>query len=142
MECFFISQKIDILLSDLSYRGMLHSVEEDIEKKGFSFHPFRKSVTVTGRLIEKIKGRVGETPIIAFSVDNTWPYSEAFRQIFRSHNILFIEDIHEAIRKKGREGFSLLDGTHWSPIGHRIGGTVLAERLRQNGYGENRGLRQ
>jgi len=128
---YSLGYSLDRLLADLSHRGFLHTVEDDIETKGIEFDNFKKSVTVTNTLIKKIKEKAGQVPIVAFTVNDYKNYLEQFRRIFQENNIEFIEEVPEKINSEKIKGVKvyLEKQTHWNEAGDRICGEFLSERL-------------
>jgi len=117
-------------------RHVRHTVERDIEAHGTDDEDFKKSVTVMDTLVEKMKTRVGATPMVAFGVDDVPVYMEQFRAIFKRNDIEFIEDVPAQIRELESQGVNvrLEDKAHWNALGHSVCGEVLARELDKKGY--------
>ncbi len=115
--------------------GKIYTVENDIEKQGLNFGPYRESFEVTRQIIGRIKDRVGETPMVAFTVSEG-PSRDHFGKIFAQTGIPFIASIpdrivsEESIQGKLRLG----DGAHWNQKGHRVAGAALLQELVDNGF--------
>jgi lysophospholipase L1-like esterase len=133
---YSLFNRMDRLCSILARKGLLHSVEKDISQKGIAFGNFKKAKIVTKTLIQKMKNRVGRTPIIAFPVSDKPIYLEQFRDIFKENNIEFIEDVPVVIKERETEGVNLRlkDKGHWNEVGQQICGEVLVKEMRQRGY--------
>jgi len=113
-------------------KGLLRSVENDIQEKELNFANFKNAVGITDRIIAKIKSRTSGTPLIAFPVDTNQPYFEQFRMIFKKNNIEFIEGVAKTIRQQESRGVNLrLKNGHFNEVGNQICGQVLAEALKQ-----------
>jgi hypothetical protein len=122
--------RVEQFAAVLAARGMVHTVEMDIERKGMEFAPFLASVGTTEALVERFKGRAGRVPIIAFLVDAKQPYLGAFERIFAQHGIQLVDDVERDISQAEEKGDLVrLDGEHWNVLGHRIAGEALARVL-------------
>ncbi|MCX5704072.1 MAG: GDSL-type esterase/lipase family protein, partial [Candidatus Omnitrophica bacterium] len=130
---YLLGHSLDRFLAELCKKGFLHSVDEDIIKKGMDFDNFKKAVNATDTLIKKMKERAGQVPIVAFTVNDHRNFLEQFRRIFQENGIEFIEDVPKEIRKKSIKGIKvyLEKQWHWSESGHRICGDLLSKRLQQ-----------
>ena len=128
---YAVSNRIHRLLDHLAQQGFLPSVEKVIERRGSDYKSFRKSIGVTDQIVKKLRERAGQTPIIAFTVDDRQPYLEQFRKIFSKYKIEFIERVPKAIRQaESQEAMVRIeDQAHWNKIGHRICAEVLTEKL-------------
>ncbi|MBU2540512.1 MAG: SGNH/GDSL hydrolase family protein [Candidatus Omnitrophica bacterium] len=133
---FYLSfNRIDRILAILAKKGLLHSVEEDISKKELDFVPFKRAVFTTNSIIAKMKQRVGNTPIVAFSVDNRQPYFKHFRRIFKKNNIEFIEAVPKLIGESEEKGLGLrLEepspfAGHFNGLGNRICAETLIKAM-------------
>ena len=121
----------DVFSAYLYTKGFIRSVEGDIVEKGIAFEGFRKAAAVTDTLIRKIKQRVKDVPIIAFSVNDGRCYFAQFQSVFRDNDIEFIEDVPHGILDKMCEGVqvTLDNDTHWNEAGHRVCGEILSEKI-------------
>jgi hypothetical protein len=130
---YFLNYRVERLLGKLARIGLLKTIESDIQKQGMSFSSFKKAVVVTDTIITKIKARIGDTPMVAFCVDDSQPYLEQFKLIFKKNNILFIEGVPEAVRQAQSDGIKvrLEDGSHFNENGNKICGDFLAKELGQ-----------
>jgi hypothetical protein len=128
---YFLNYRIERLLGKLAHRGLLKTIESDIQKQGMSFSSFKKSVVVTDTLIAKMKARIGNTPMVAFCIDDSQPYIEQFRLIFKKNNVLFIGGVPEAVRQAQSSGIKvrLEDGGHLNENGNKICGDFLVKEL-------------
>ncbi|OGW74632.1 MAG: hypothetical protein A2Z72_06210 [Omnitrophica bacterium RBG_13_46_9] len=129
-----MANRTERLLARLARRGFLQSVEKYIKEKGMKFNKFKRSVEVTDKLIGKVKARVGDTPIVVFSVGK----KERFRMISRKNNIVFLGDMGEkVVEEESKIGsMRLRDGTHWDEKAHLVCGKILAEELRKRDLGQ------
>lgn len=126
-----LSNYIESLCSILAKKGLLHTIENDIEEKGLALKEFRRSVDITNEIILKIKNRTASIPLIAFAVDDREPYLEQFKIIFKQNNIDFFTSIPRAIKQKEQQGINLrLKDGHWNGLGQRICAQLLAKKLK------------
>lgn len=129
---FVLSNRIEILCSILAKNGLLHTIENEIGKKGLALEDFRAAISITDEIIVRMKKRTGKARLIAFSVDDTEPYFQQFKNIFKQNNIEFFTDVPGLIRKKEKQGINLRirDG-HWNEAGQRICAEALTKSLKQ-----------
>lgn len=132
-----ITYEIDRLCSVLSRKGLLCSAEDRIKKEGTNFDDFEESVVVTGELMGKIKKRVGDVPIVVFSIGGE-PYLTHFRNIFADNKIEFIGGIEKIVREYEGKGYDVRigGGQHFNERGNRIVGETVAKELTRMGYGK------
>ena len=124
---YFVVSRIDRLRAVTA----TDSVEYDIEAQGSGHAGFRRAVQVTDQLMGRVRARVGNTPIVAFSCDNTEPYDAAFAAISAHHRIQYWSDvpgvIQEAVRKE--EDVQTPDD-HWNELGHKLVAEIVTKHLR------------
>lgn len=128
------------LLYSLAYRidnrngipKLENTIEITVETQGLNFKPFRDAVTVTEKILARVQERCGTIPLLTFNTDRREPYASAFSDICIRHGIIQIEEIPRAIEAASRAGKNVFaeDGLHWNPIGHKICGEILAEKIR------------
>lgn len=130
---YALMYRIQKLYTALAHHGFLRSVEQDISEKGIKLKDFRDAVETTGILVEKIKQRAGNATVIAFPVDDYEPYFTQFKDIFKKHNIVFLEQVPGVIKKAYRSGVNVyqINDTHYNEAGNQIIGNVLVEELRK-----------
>jgi hypothetical protein len=124
---YFVVSRIDRLRAITATA----SVEYDIEAQGLRHAGFRRAVEVTEKLMGRVRARVGDTPIVAFSCDNIDPYDAAFAAISVRHRIEYWSDvprvIQEAVRKE--EDVQTPDD-HWNELGHKLVAEIITEHMR------------
>lgn len=127
----FLRERIYEIMAFLANTRVLVSIEEVIAKQGLENNLYQQSIATTDSLIKMIKKRIGATKIVAFTVDETYPYTDSFQSIFRNNNIPFIQSIPEKIKKYENQGLNLRlpDQSHWNEKGHKIAGKILHEEL-------------
>ncbi|MDN5940433.1 MAG: SGNH/GDSL hydrolase family protein [Nitrospira sp.] len=108
------------------------TVEVEIEREGLVHQGFQHAVQVTSELMGKVRSRVGRIPIIAFSCVDGEPYDSAFKVISSHYDVVFLQDIAEAVGAAHKRGDDVLhaDMGHWSVEGHRLAGSLISEHLR------------
>lgn len=108
------------------------SIEDELSVN----HPlFIKAAKITSDIMGLVKKRVGDTPIVAFSVNKPRWEGNTFREICEKHGIHFIPNIPEAIEEAKQFGM-IVDGLpfdgHWNDNGHSIAGKVILDYLTKN----------
>jgi|GEM_PF-855094 len=106
-------------------------------------HPlFQKSAKITSDIIGFVKERIGDMPMLAFSVDEPKWTGCTFQDICKEHSIDFIEGIPKAIAEAKKSGV-VVDGSpydaHWNGRGHAIAGEMILRRLNDKGHLHKRG---
>lgn len=114
----------DSLMADQAHSGKAPSVEFDIQKRGYSFEPFRNAARVTHTLLERFKHENGSTPLLLVLVDDVEPYVNAFKDIARK---LKIPLLIPPRARPFQPGDRLPDGTHLNATGNQILGSTLIE---------------
>ena len=125
---YFLLSRWDRLLA-------MHSeetVEVEIEREGLAHKGFSQAVQVTSDLMGKVRSRVGRIPIVAFSCGGGEPYDSAFKVISAHYDVVFLQDIAEAVGAEHKRGEDVLDADlgHWNVRGHRLAGSLISEHLR------------
>lgn len=132
---YILLNRLERLYKLLAIRGILPSVEQEIRAKGMGFDKFKKSVEATDLLVAKIKDRIGDTPLIAFPVDDEEPYFEQFKRIFKKNDIEFIGEVVKATRAEEAKRVNIrLKNGHFNEIGNKICGEVLIKALKRLNY--------
>ncbi|MEW6169983.1 MAG: SGNH/GDSL hydrolase family protein [Candidatus Omnitrophota bacterium] len=130
---FFLTvlNRICRLSGILTEKGLLSGcVEKEIYEKGTDFEDFREAAKITDEIISKLNKRVGKTPLIAFAVDDSQPFFQEFRRIFKKNGVNFIEEVPRAILEAQERGQAVrLENGHFNEIGNKICGQVLTEAL-------------
>jgi lysophospholipase L1-like esterase len=136
-----LSCRINYLWAILAKKGIFYNVERRIGNDP-DFEDFQASVIVTEEIVRKIKQRIGETPLVAFAIDDRTPYYGHFKRIFTENKIGFIQDVPTALRQKQKEGFSVMlkDKIHLNKTGSLVCGELVAEKLIKMGYGKSKRL--
>jgi lysophospholipase L1-like esterase len=120
----------------LAARGHLETVETRIGHQGMNYEPFRRSVATTNLVIAAMKAAVGETPLVAFTTDDAFPFFETWRAIFHERGVPFVEVVPARLREMEARGVALRhpDGAHWNAAGQAAVGRLLADWLSERGY--------
>jgi hypothetical protein len=110
----------------------IQTVEDEIEREGPAHKGYQHAVQVVSELMGKVRSRVGGIPIVAFSCTAGEPYDSAFKAISSQYDVLFLQDIAEAVGAAHKGGDDVFDAAlgHWSVGGHRLAGSLLGEHLR------------
>jgi hypothetical protein len=110
----------------------VQTVEVQIEREGLAHQGFQHAVQVTSELMGKVRSRVGGIPIVAFSSSGGEPYDSAFKAISFPNDVVFLQDIAEAVEAAHKRGDDVFhaDMGHWSVGGHRLIGSRIGEHLR------------
>ena len=100
-------------------------------KEGFGRPDFKRAFVITDELMGMVRKRVGSIPIVAFNCSDGDVWVNAFRTISAHHNILFLEEVAEAVAQAARQGEDVMwsDGGHWAELGHQIAGKTLVKHL-------------
>lgn len=108
------------------------TVEVEIEREGRAHKGFQQAVQVTSNLISKVRSRVGRIPIVAFSCVGGEPYDSAFKEISSHYDVVYLQDIGEAVVAAHKRGEDVLqaDFGHWNVRGHRLVGSLINDHLR------------
>jgi hypothetical protein len=126
-------------MSLLASRGLIKTIESQIETKGICLSDFRESVNITSELVVKIKKRCRQVPIV---VDNE-PYFTQFKAIFKKNTIDFVDEIPALAWRAELQAHPrmLKDNDHWSDIGQRACGEYLSkflrDKIKKSVYAEN-----
>jgi hypothetical protein len=124
---YFVVSRIDRLRAVTSST----SVEHAIKTEGFRHSGFQRAVQVTDQLMGRVRARVGNTPIVAFSCDSTEPYDEAFSVISMHHGIEYWRDIPDVIRRALERGEDVqTPDDHWNESGHSLVAETVAKHMR------------
>jgi lysophospholipase L1-like esterase len=131
-----ITLRVDRLESDLARRGLLGTVERTIEREGPRHPGLARAAHTTASLVARIRERAQPAALVAFPADDAPPYFEALRGVFAREGVPFLDDVPAELarREAGGASLRLADGAHWNPLGHRLCGDLLAERLRARGF--------
>ena len=110
----------------------VETVEFQIEREGIAHKGFQQAVQVTSDLMGKVRSRVGRIPIVAFSCGGGEPYDSAFKVISSHYDVVFLQDIAEAVGAEHKRGEDVLqaDFGHWNVRGHRLVGSLINDHLR------------
>ena len=110
----------------------VQTVEVQIKREGPAHKGFQHAVQVTSELMDKVRSRVGSIPIVSFSCEAEEPYDSTFKEISSHYDVVFLQDIAEAVEAAYKRGDDVLhaDMGHWSVGGHRLIGSLIGEHLR------------
>jgi lysophospholipase L1-like esterase len=109
--------------------GKMDSVEVEIQKYGWKFALFHDSFEVTRTLLKQfVQASLGKN-LIFLLVDDLQPYSAAFETISKELKVPLI--IPRRITDFPPESMHS-DGTHFSVIGNKIVGEVLAQYIKNS----------
>jgi len=110
----------------------VQTVEVQIEREGPAHKGFQHAVQVTSELMGKVRSRVGRIPIVAFPSGTGEPYDSAYKAISSQYDIVYLQDIAEAVEAAHKRGDDVLhaDMGHWSIGGHRLVGSLISKHLR------------
>jgi hypothetical protein len=110
----------------------VQTVEVEIKREGLTHQGFQHAVQVTSELMDKVRSRVGRIPIVSFSCEAEEPYDSAFKEISSHYDVVFLQNIAEAVEAAYKRGDDVLnaDMGHWSVGGHRLVGSLIGEHLR------------
>jgi len=110
----------------------VQTVEHQIKREGLAHKGFQHAEQVTNELMGMVRLRVGRIPIVAFSCETAEPYDSAFKAISSHYDVVFLQDIAEAVGAAYKRGDDVLhaDMGHWSVGGHRLVGSLIGEHLR------------
>lgn len=125
---YFIVSRIDRLRAVTNTA----SVEVAIQAEGFQHAGFRRAVQVTDELMGRVRARVGDTPILAFSCDTTEPYNEAFSAISVHYGIEYWTDLPDVIQQALSRGEDVqTPDDHWNESGHRLVAGMIARHMKE-----------
>jgi len=134
LSSFFIFRMIDIRFSILiaKQREARLARGESIESSLHIGHPlFINAFNTTSKIFDMIKNRIGDVPIVLFSVDNNFFY-DSIRELCIEKNIKFIDGVPEKIKEASKDGIrinGLPYDSHWNAKGHEIAGKVILKFL-------------
>ena len=129
-----IYQKLNILKNNKN-----GSIEDKLTRD----HPLLlASQKTTTDIMTLVKNRIGEVPVVTFSVDTTHEW--VFKEIAAETDIAFIDGIPQAVQAAKESGVSV-DGLpynyHWNDKGNAIAGEIILDYLvRENMIGMNANL--
>ena len=109
-----------------------------IERELSPDHPlFRESANTTSDIMGLVRERIGDMPMVAFSVDASKWMGSTLQDICEENSIDFIPGIPEAIAQAKKSGI-VVDGfpydAHWNSAGHAIAGEIILQHLKDKGY--------
>lgn len=109
-----------------------------IEQELSTDHPlFRKSADTTSEILGLVRERIGDIPMVAFSVNDPKWIGFTFQNICKENSIDFIHGILLAIAEAKKSGI-IVDGLpydgHWNSAGHSIAGKIILSYLNEGGY--------
>lgn len=99
-------------------------------------HPlFKKAAKTTSDIMGLVRKRVGNIPIIAFSVNKSGWEGDMFMEICEKYDMHFIPNIPESVEEAMHFGV-IVDGSpfngHWNDNGHSIAGKVILDYVTKN----------
>jgi lysophospholipase L1-like esterase len=115
------------------------TAEFHIGQKGKAYPPFQTSIEMTKKIIQKMRGIIGENrQFYIMAADGFYPQLEEFRAICKDLDIWLMESgVHRMNEAKDRgEVFHSSDGYHWNEYGHQlVGKAVLGDlKLAKKGW--------
>ena len=126
----FVSVRVAMLRGDGSRTTNL-----DGERKN---HPqsLERSVRTTGAIMQLVRQRAGEIPIVGFSTE-VEPFADSvYKSLARSARWIYIEGVADSIAAASARGM-VVDGLprdgHWNRNGHAVAGRVIERYLMLNG---------
>jgi hypothetical protein len=124
---YFFTIRMDILMARRP------GVEAEIAKRGRALPSFEKSVGVTSELMSRVKRRLGNTPLLTFSVDKRQPYERAFHDLSTVVGIRYTTAPSDAVEIVERTGKVLRneDREHWNQEANEIAGHALAQEIKE-----------
>jgi hypothetical protein len=115
------------------------SAEAAIEREGASNAAFQRSVTITEEVLNRIKRRCGQVPVVAFTSDTPGLYFETWRDLADRTGILFCNEVTTDIAEAESKGECLRaeDRAHWNAAANEYCAKALALELRTIGIHDN-----
>ena len=128
----YLLKTIDVRLNILKYQTI-----GTIEDRLSADHPLvRNSMRTTSEIMDLVKKRAGNTPIVVFMADNFYGnvWIDPVSDMFKKHNIPFIKNIPDELQAARAEGITVtgVQNPHWNKIGHAIAGKVILDYLIEN----------
>lgn len=114
------------MIAEKASKQEVHTVEDDINTKGYNFPLFRESVTVTDSLLRKFVQEADGIPVRLILVDNAAPYANAFKDIAVKLNVPLINPTRSRIFPPS---LRMADGAHYNEEGNHLFGELARERL-------------
>jgi hypothetical protein len=106
--------------------------EHEVERLGTEHAGFRQSVAATDQVMARVRQRVGDIPVVAFSCDDRWPYHDALADISARHDIRFVAEVADGIEAAEDRGTSAkAEDGHWNRHGHALAARAILAHLRQ-----------
>ena len=101
-------------------------------------HPhFQNSQMTTSDIVKKIKNRIRNVKMVAFTVDRPSWIGNTFNKICEENKVPFITGIPDSI-EAAKAGGMIIDGMpydpHWNNYGHAICGRIINNYLHENNY--------
>ena len=140
------SRLLYILLTRLDSLGVmmnLHTVERDSSPNEPAHPQFLRAVAATDEIIGMVRKRVGNTPIVGFTVgaDPVYgpEYIEGINQVAQNHDLI-LADVEGPVLDAEEHGTIVRaeDGSHWNETGHHIAGLALMKFLTEHHYIEQK----
>jgi lysophospholipase L1-like esterase len=124
------STRWEASMAEQARAGKAPSVEFEIQKRGFSFEPFRRGARVTRTLLKRFKQENGTTPLVFMLVDDIEPYSTVLKDAAQKLEIPLI--IPPRVVPLGPTE-RLPDGTHLNAKGNQLLGRTFLELASEKG---------
>lgn len=130
IQSSYLLRKLSIRLNILKAEKV-GSIEDELSEN----HPlFIKAAKTTSEIMYLVRKRVGNNPIVAFSVDYPKWLGNTYSDICNKYGICHIHSIPEAV-KEAKESGLRVDGSpydsHWNNVGHSIAGKIIFDYLIQ-----------
>ncbi len=112
-----------------------HGGEYFIATQKREYQPFDQSVSITEKIVEKIKTRLPEnTVLVGFNADLFHPQCDEFKRIFELNGFAMLDKPALAVlvaQKHDHKVVKAADGYHWNEKGHELIANGLTLHLRQ-----------
>lgn len=124
---YFVTSRIDQLSASHI------ELELEIEKQGSQHPGFKTAWSRTFETMKLVKSCSDGSLIVAFSVDDTFPFYQELQHICELTDITFVDGIPQKITRAEKNGINTRasDGAHWNETGHRICGEALSSSLEE-----------
>ncbi len=106
-------------------------IEMEIERDGGRLQQFLNSLTITKKIMNKIRDRASNSLIITFCADDKAPYYSELEQCALSAHFVLIHGIAATLKDYEQHGFTVkaADKYHWNELGHKIVADQIYEFL-------------
>jgi len=108
------------------------SIEQEMQRRGLDLPEFAQSYETTKQLMDMVRDRAGDIPVVTFECDITSPKSSAaLREISLSQSLPFIDEVDRVLTAAREQGDPIYaaDGAHWNEAGHTLIGETISRYL-------------